>query len=155
MTHTIETIQYFGECTAYSAKGHFKSADLRRILTYLFAITNIIFSILSLLDFVSLAVTKWLGAACLFSSFKLLMYSTKDEADFASSSMKAGEEYLKLHNDILVLHSSGSVTQSDLELIKERLNELNTKPRPPISFFAKYWAKYSIEKMGEMNIWWK
>lgn len=150
-----ETIEYFGECTAYSAKGHFKSADLRRILTYLFALTNIVFSIVSLLDIVTPSVAKLLGAACLLASFKLLMYSTKEEADFASNSMKVGEEYLKLHNDILVLYSSGIITHSDLESIKDRVNKLNAQKKPPISFLAKYWAKYAIEKMGEMNTWWK
>jgi len=150
-----ETIEYFGECTAYSAKGHFKSADFRRILVYFLVIINIAFSVFSLLDILGDTTIKIIGVTSLFASFLVLMYQTKDEADYISNSMKAGEEYLKLHNDIFVMHTTGNLTLKEIDEIKDKVNKLNSKKKPSISFIAKYWAKRAIEKSGEMKIWWK
>ncbi len=150
-----DTIEYFGECTAYSAKGHFKSADFRRILIYFLVIINIAFSVLSLLDIIGDTTIKVLGVVSLFASFLILMYQTKDEADYITHSMKIGEEYLKLHNDIFIMHSRGNLTLKEIEEIKDKVNKLNSKKKPSISFFGKYWAKRAIEKSGEMKTWWK
>lgn len=150
-----ETIEYFGECTAYSAKGHFKSADFRRILIYFLVIINIAFSVLSMLDIIGDTTIKVLGVISLFSSFLILMYQTKNEADYISNSMKIGEEYLKLHNEIFVMSSKGNLALKDIEEIKDKVNKLNSKKKPTISFIGKQWAKRAIEKTGEMKIWWK
>lgn len=150
-----ETIEYFGECTAYSAKGHFKSADFRRLMIYFLVIINIAFSVLSLLDIIDDTTIKVLGVISLFSSFLILMYQTKEEADYISNSMKTGEEYLKLHNDIFIMNSRGNLTLKEIEEIKDKVNKLNSKKKPSISFIGKHWAKRAIEKSGEMKIWWK
>ena len=51
------------------------------------------------------------------------------------------------------------VLQGNLDLINAKLSiaklDLNKKERPNINLGGKFWAKYAIEKMGEMNIWWK
>jgi hypothetical protein len=150
-----DTIEYFGECTAYSAKGHFKSADFRRILIYFLVFINIAFSVLSLLDIIGITTIKILGVISLLASFLILMCQTKDEADYISNSMKIGEEYLKLHNDIFILNSRGNLTLKEIEEIKDKVNKLNSKKKPSISFVGKYWAKRAIEKSGEMKTWWK
>jgi hypothetical protein len=150
-----ETVEYFGECTAYSAKGHFKSADFRRILIYILVIINIAFSVLSLLDILGGTTIKIIGVISLIASFLILMYQTKDEADYISNSMKTGEEYLKLHNDIFIMNSRGNLTIKEIEELKDKVNKLNSKKKPSISFIGKYWAKRAIEKSGEMKIWWK
>jgi hypothetical protein len=150
-----ETIEYFGECTAYSAKGHFKSADFRRMLIYFLVIINVAFSVFSLLDVLGETTIKIFGVVSLFASFLVLMYQTKDEADYISNSMKIGEEYLKLHNDIFIMNSRGNLTQGELEEIKDRVNTLNSRKKPSISFIGKYWAKKAIEESGEMKTWWK
>jgi len=150
-----ETIEYFGECTAYSAKGHFKSADFRRIMIYFLVIINIAFSVLSLLDIFGGTIIKISGVVSLFASFLILMYQTKDEADYISDSMKIGEEYLKLHNDIFIMNSKGNLAMNEIEEIKDKVNKLNSKKKPSISFIGKFWAKKAIEKSSEMKTWWK
>lgn len=150
-----ETIEYFGECTAYSAKGHFKSADFRRLFTYTLIVVNIVVSIFSMIDLFNDMTIKIMGAFSLLASVLILMYQTKVEADYISNSMKMGEEYLKLHNDIYVLFSSKRFSDTDVIEIKERVNKLNSKNKPAISYVGKKWAKKSIEKNGEMKIWWK
>ena len=150
-----KTIKHFGECTAYSSKGHFKSADFRRLLNYFLIIINIVFSVFAMLDIFSDATIKIMGAISLCASITIMVYQTKTESDFISDSMKSGEDYLKLHNDILILFTKGNYTTELVEEIKEKVNRLNSKKKPSISFIAKYWAKSAIEKKGEMNIWWK
>ena len=155
MNEISETLKHFGECTAYSSKGHFKSADFRRILNYFLIIINIIFSVFAMLDIFNDTAIKIMGAFSLCASILIMMYQSKEESDFINNSMKAGEEYLKLHNDILLTFTKGNYTYENAEEIKEKVNKLNSKKKPSISLIGKYWAKNSIENTGEMNIWWK
>lgn len=155
MNEISETLKHFGECTAYSSKGHFKSADFRRILNYFLIIINIIFSVFAMLDIFNDTTIKIMGAFSLCASILIMVYQSKEESDFINNSMKAGEEYLKLHNDILLTFTKGNYTYENAEEIKEKVNKVNTKKKPSISLIGKYWAKNSIENKGEMNIWWK
>ncbi len=43
-----ELIKHIGESTAYSAKGHFKTADIRRISTYIYIVVNIVFAVMAI-----------------------------------------------------------------------------------------------------------
>jgi hypothetical protein len=46
-----QLIKEWGESTAYSAKSHFKSADLKRFWIKTLVIINLLFAIISLIDF--------------------------------------------------------------------------------------------------------
>lgn len=150
-----ELLKHIGESTAYSAKGHFKTADIRRLSTYIYITLNFALSILCLANIVT---TLWLqifSIISLFASILLLISETHGGLSICREHMRFGNQYLELHNDTYTEFLNPYVTQQKVEELKDRFNTLNKKERPNINVGGKFWAKFSIEKMKEMNIWWK
>ncbi len=150
-----DLLKHIGESTAYSAKGHFKTADIRRIATYVYITLNFALSIVCLANVVSNHWLQIFSIISLFASILLLISETHGGLAVCREHTKYANLYLELHNDTYAEFLNPYTTQQNLEELKERFNSLNKKERPHINIGGKYWAKYAIEKMKEMNIWWK
>ncbi len=148
-------LKHIGESTAYSAKGHFKTSDIRRIVTYLYITLNFALSIVCLTNLVTSGWLQVFSLVSLFASILLLISETHGGLSICKDHMRFGNEYLELHNDCYMEYLNTYTTQQSVEILKSRFNELNKNERPNINLGGKFWAKYAIEKMGEMNIWWK
>lgn len=150
-----ELIKQWGESTAYSAKSHFKSADLKRIYVKLLVVVNVLFAIFSLLELGLPLITKVFAVTSLVASVLVLVFESQNEKDAIMKHMVIGDEYLKLHYELQELHHSTGVDSVKMEQVAKRMKKLTQKDKPIISQIAKRWAKYSIETKGEMTKWWK
>jgi hypothetical protein len=150
-----EILKIIGESTAYSAKGHFKSADVRRILTFIFIFINIVFAALAMTDLMPPFWLKILSFNSLAVSILLLTYEVKGGLGICDKHMLFGNLYLELHNDIMIAFINDYSGNETIEQLKNRVNELNKKERPHITTFAKWWAKNAIEGRKEIKNWWK
>ena len=150
-----DLLLHIGESTAYSSKGHFKAADLRRITTYLFVVLNMILSIVCLTNLFDIKIIQICSVISLSLSILLLISETHGGLSICKGQMKYGNEYLELHNLALKFYLSENCTEEQKDDLFNRLNQLNKEERPNINFGAKMWAKMSIEYCKEMNIWWK
>jgi hypothetical protein len=154
MTNVKEILRQFGESTAYSAKCHFKAADLRRLTIFWWLFVNISLSIVTLTDLLPNLALKILSVLALIGSVVLIMYDTKNGISVCPLHMKFGNEYLTLHNDIYFQFKLDNDVINDIEKLKERMNDLNKQEKPEIPLLAKNWATRAIEKKHEMTKWW-
>lgn len=150
-----DLLLHIGESSAYSSKGHFKAADLRRSTTYLFLVLNMILSIVCLTNLIDSKLVQVCSIISLSASVLLLISETHGGLGICKDHMRFGNQYLELHNHAFKLHLNHKTTNEEKEALFDRLNQLNNTERPIVNFFAKLLAKFSIEKLGEMNIWWK
>lgn len=150
-----ELLKHIGESTAYSAKGHFKTADIRRITTYLYIVVNIVFAVMAISGLFAQLWIQILSVISLIASILLLISETHGGLGICSKHSKFGNMYLELHNDTYAEFLKERIEQSSIERLQERLNKLNKTERPNINLGGRYWAKYAIEKSGEMTKWWK
>src|SRR5690606_39550470 len=150
-----ELLKHIGESTAYSAKGHFKTADIRRVSTYLYIVVNIVFPLLVIYGLFAQLWIQILSVISLIASILLLISETHGGLGICSKHSKFGNMYLELHNDTYEEFLKERIEQSTVEKLQERLNKLNKTERPNINLGERYWAKYAIEKSGEMTKWWK
>lgn len=149
-------IKEWGENTAYSAKGHFKSADLRKITITILLIVNLIFALLTLVDIgVSPVAIKIMGVVSLIATIYLLIFESQNGKNSIKEHMLIGEEYLSIHYELQYLFSKDLISESEIEEIRRKLNEIRKKDQPMISQIAKNCATRAIEKKGEMIMWWK
>lgn len=150
-----ELLKYIGECSAYSAKGHFKSSDLRRITNYFYITINLGLSIICLTDLVSNLWLKISGIVSLLASVLLLLSETHGGLSICSKHEKYGNLFLELHNDSLLEYNNQNANKERIEKLMLRLNDLNKQNRPNINLIGKYWAKFAITNLGEMKVWWE
>jgi len=150
-----ELLKHIGESTAYSAKGHFKTADIRRVSTYLYIVVNIVFAVMAISGLFAQLWIQILSVISLIASILLLISETHGGLGICSKHSKFGNMYLELHNDTYEEFLKERIEQSTVEKLQERLNKLNKTGRPNINLGGRYWAKYAIEKSGEMTKWWK
>lgn len=149
-------IAQLGESTAYSAKNHFKAADVRRLTTIVLLTVNIIVSVLTLTTFIKCnTVLQLLSVSSLAASIYLLTLEARDGQSNPEKHNSFGNKYLSLHNELFALYHQLSPSKQDVEKVQKKVNELNQTDRPPINPIARWRCKRAIEKNGEMNIWWK
>lgn len=152
-------LKTYGENTAYAAKCHFKSADLRRLGMQTFIVITVILPICTVVVpcnyHMNSMLASIIAASSLVASSFLYIYQSKNEQEYIPRHMESGEEYLKVHYDVHDTFTSETVSDTDITSLKERIKLINERPKPPVMYFAKLWAKYSIEKQGEMKTWWK
>lgn len=151
----MDLLLYIGECSAYSSKGHFKAADVRRNTTYLFLVLNMILSIICLTNLIDSKLIQIYSVVSLSASVLLLISESHGGLGICKDHMRFGNQYLDLHNHAFKLHLNQKTTNEEKEDLFDRLNQLNNTERPIVNYFAKLLAKLSIERSGEMNIWWK
>jgi ElaB/YqjD/DUF883 family membrane-anchored ribosome-binding protein len=152
-------VKEWGENTAYTAKGHFKSADIKKKKIYILLSVNIIFAIISVTDcnfnICPLAI-KIIGVISLIASILLLIDESQEGNNSFRMHKNIGEEYLSLHEDLHRLFRKGSISDAEIESIREQYRSLQKKDQPMISRCAYKKAKKAIEKAdSEMTVWWK
>ncbi len=157
MKDTQKLIKKWGENTAYASKCHFKMSDINRYWIYTLVIINIVFSVFSILEYGDqyVIIVKLFSIASLVASVLILIHESQINNRTTLSHQEVGEAYLAIHYDLELLNSKAQVSDEDVEQIKEKIKELNQRPKPSVSFIAKYWATKAIEKTGEMHKWWQ
>lgn len=149
-----ELIKKLAEETIYSAKGHFKSADLRRVL-----ITTTIWlcAILGLLQLLVDGVTlnKILSACCLLGTIGLLIWNEGEGKNYRDRHKQMGELYLSVHKELRDFFFIGDFDNKTILKLSDKVKNLDKKNKPDISFFARKWAQKAIQKFNETDNWYK
>lgn len=149
-------LKAYGESTAYTAKGHFKAADIRRRLNLVLIVLIMAISVLSISQLIqSVLVAQIMGVCSLLASIFLLIFEFHDGHDTHIRHRLYADKYLELHYDIFHAFESDECTQEEIKKLKNRMNKLNRKERPTISSFARKSAKKAIEVKKEMIVWWE
>ncbi|MCL6219103.1 hypothetical protein [Zunongwangia pacifica] len=148
-------IKEWGENTAYGAKSHYKTADLKRIFLKSLIVTNILFAIFSILELELQLITKIFGVVSLIASILLLIYESQEDENTISRHMKIGDEYLSIHYKLQELFYKESCSDEEFEEVSKKIERLNKKDKPIINQIAKRMAESAIENKGEMKKWWK
>jgi hypothetical protein len=151
-----DLIKQWGENSAYSAKGHFKTSDLKRIWIKTLITVNLLFAIFSTIDLIeNLLILKIFGVISLIASVLILVYESQESKNSITNHMKLGDEYLIIHYELQELFHKDNFNETDLEQISKKIKRIKQKEKPIINGIAKKWAKNAIEKENEMIKWWK
>ncbi|MCD8415938.1 hypothetical protein LNI90_10800 [Tenacibaculum dicentrarchi] len=150
-----ELLKQWGENTAYGAKSHFKSSDLKRIWIKSLVIINILFAILSILELPYPILLKVLSITSLIASILIMVYESQEDKNTIKKHMKIGDEYLSIHYELQELFHKENFSEEELEIVSKKMKRLNIKEKPIVNQLAKKWAKNRIEKNNEMIKWWK
>ena len=142
-----------GEETLYSAKGHFKSCDLRRQ-----QITYTIWScaIINILGIVGISplVDKWLAAVGLLGTIGLLIWNEGEGKSYRVKHKESAENYLALHKQIRACYFLNNCSEQLVEELNKKVIELDKSDKPDIPSYARKWAKKAIEsKDPETDNW--
>lgn len=144
--------------TAYSFKGHMKTADAYGFTLALLILVPIITSLLVLIFDLPVMVQRLAAAAgFLFSSIALTstLAMNKEKADQAiSGHIDLGNEYLSVYNEIKVSATDLSkIDQEKLDYFQKKIAELNRKTASlRITLIGRWWSKCRINK--EMDLTW-
>jgi hypothetical protein len=139
-----ELLKKLGEETIYSAKGHFKSCDLRRRqISHTIWICTIL-NIIGVIGIHSL-VDKITSAVGLFGTIALLIWNEGEGKSYCAEHKKVAEKYLALHKEIRDSYFLAPTKQQIKELSK-KVRELDISKKPEIPSFARKLARKAIEK---------
>jgi len=139
-----ELLKKLGEETLYSAKGHFKSVDLRRNLITIFIWLCVITSILDIMNLLKNDI--WFDAIGLFGAIALLIWNEGEGKDYRAKHKAAAEKYLALHKEIRSCFFLNECNTEQVENLSKQVIEFDKSDKPEISGFARRWAKKAIEK---------
>ncbi len=140
-----ELLKKLGAETLYSAKGHFKSSDLRRQLVTLTIWFCVILNIIGIIG-VNPTCDKWFAAIGLLGTIALLIWNEGEGKSYRTKHKQAGEIYLSLHKEIRSCFFLSVCSQTEVEELSRKVIEVDKSEKPDISGFARRWAKYSIER---------
>lgn len=148
-----ELIQKLGEDTIYSAKGHFKACDIRRICIkttiWLCAIINVVGLIFSYP-----ILCKILSGISLFGMIALLIWDSAEEKGYQRKHKQIAEKYLALHKELRKAYCLESFSKEIIEEYNKKVNELNENCELEIPCLARRLAKKAIEKKdSEVDMW--
>lgn len=139
-----ELLRKLGEETLYSAKGHFKSCDLRRqLVTYtiwLCALLNVI-AVIGINEITD----KILAAVGLFGTIALLIWNEGEGKNYRARHKDAAETYLGLHKEIRSCFFLSECDKQKVEELSDRVIAFDKAEKPEIPGFARRWAKRVIE----------
>ncbi|GHU89704.1 hypothetical protein FACS1894155_07110 [Bacteroidia bacterium] len=151
-----ELVKNWGENTAYAAKSHFKSADLRRHITLILVVVNILFAVFSVIQTdIHPVWIRAFGVISLLASIFILVFESSSGKDIVKKHMYYGEKYLVIHNTLRSLYSKDDISDMKIKAIEDQLNQLTEEEKPIVSQIGKRIAKRAIEKKGEVTMWWK
>lgn len=111
----------WGENTAYSAKGHFKTADIKSFYLKGLIIVNILFAIFSIMELNLPLLVKLFGLISLIASILLLVEENSKNKSSSHHHMKIGDEYLALHYKLQNLHSQEKPAIEEFKELEKRL----------------------------------
>lgn len=146
------------EETAWSFKGHMKTADGYGLTLACFIVVPLVTSLLVLLfDFPILVQRIASVAGFLFSSLALTstLATNKEKADQTiSAHMELGNKYLDVYNEIKVaVTNMTSIDQTKLSYFQKKIGELNSRTsKLRITFIGRWWCWWKIDK--EMDLDW-
>jgi hypothetical protein len=148
-----ELLRKLGEETLYSAKGHFKSCDLRRqLITYTIwfcAAINVIAIIV-----INPVCDKWIAAVGLFGTIALLIWNEGEGKNYRAKHKQAAETYLSLHKEIRSCYFLSECSKEQVEHLSKQVIGFDKSEKPDISGYARRWAKRVIEnKDPETDNW--
>lgn len=150
-----ELLRKLGEETLYSAKGHFKSGDLRRqLVTY----TIWLCAVLNIVAIIGINPTcdKLLSAVSLFGTIALLIWNEGEGKNYRAKHKQAAETYLSLHKEIRSCYFLGYCGKEEVGSLSKQVIEFDKSEKPDISGFARRWAKKVIEgEDPETDNWFK
>jgi hypothetical protein len=150
----LELLRKLGEETIYSAKGHFKASDLRRILiTWTIWICALI-NVIGILGF-PVTISKYISIAGLLGTVALLLWNNGEGKNYRSRHKSYGEKYLVIHKEIRSYYFQKKNDIEQLELLNKKVQELDNEPKPDIPSIAHRMARNAIEKKGETDNWYK
>lgn len=143
--HEKVLLRKLGEETLYSAKGHFKSCDLRR---QLITVTIWCCSLLSIVGLVGINATadRWISAIVLLGTIGLLIWNEGEGKNYRARHKEAGEQYLAIHKQIRSCFFLGDCNKDIIQKLSQLVIDFDKSDKPDISGFARRWAKNSIEK---------
>jgi len=147
-------IAQWGESTAYSAKSHFKSADLKKWWIKALVTVNIIFAAVSILELPPSILNQCLGITSLTASVLILVFESQEDKDVIRQHMTVGNQYLVLHRELQAIYHQTNVTPENVETMRLKMTDLDQSVKPIINQTAKRIAKKAIEQKGEMTNWW-
>ena len=141
-----ELLKQWGENTAYGAKSHFKSSDLKRIWIKTLVVINILFAILSILELPCPILLKILSITSLIASILIIVYESQEDKNTIKKHMRIGDEYLSIHYELQELFHKENISEEEFESVSKKIKRLNAKEKPIVNQLAKKWAKKKIEK---------
>lgn len=145
-------LRKLGQETIYSAKGHFKSADIRRIQTKWTIVLCMILNVIGIIG-ISEMVDKWLSAFGLLGTFFLFYWDAEEGKDYRAKHKATGERYLSLHKEIRECYFLSECQPEDVKQLNERVVKLDQETKPEIPHLARKWAQRAIEKDDETDNW--
>lgn len=151
--HEKELLRKLGEETLYSAKGHFKSCDLRRqLVTY----TIWLCAVLNIVAVIGITPTtdKILAAFGVLGTIALLIWNEGESKNYRAKHKQAAEIYLSLHKEIRSCYFLSESSKEQVAELSNRVIEFDKSEKPEIPGFARRWAKKVIEsKDPETDNW--
>lgn len=152
-TNTRKLVQKIGEDTIYSAKGHFKACDIRRV-----CVTTTIW-ICAIVSIIGIAISnpilcKVLSVVSLFGMIALLIWDSAANKEYCSNHKQVAEQYLALHKSIRAAFYLEFLSKEKIEELNNQVNEINQSCKWDIPLFARRLAKKAIEKKdSEVDKW--
>ena len=152
-TNIRKLLQKLGEDTIYSAKGHFKACDIRRICIkttiWLCAILNVAGLIFSDMIF-----CKILSGISLIGMIALLIWDSAEDKEYRRKHKQIAEKYLALHKELRNAYFLENFSKEIVEEFNKKISELNKNCEWEIPYIARILAKYAIEKKDtEVDKW--
>jgi hypothetical protein len=148
-----ELLKKLGEETLYSAKGHFKSCDLRRQLVTYTIWGCVVLNILGVWG-ISPLIDKALALIGLFGTIALLLWNEGEGKNFRAKHKEAAEKYLALHKEIRRCFFLSDCDKTQVEELSKTVIQFDQTEKPEISGYARKWAKRAIEsKDPETDNW--
>ena len=159
MALTPQQLLYqMAEETAWSFKGHMKTADGYGFTLACLIVVPLVTSLLVLIFDLPVFIQRSAAAlGFLFSSLALTstLATNKEKADQTiSAHMELGNKYLNLYNEIKVIATDiTAVDQSKLSELQKKLDELNVQTSKfRITLIGRWWSWWKINK--EMDLSW-
>ena len=152
-TNMKKLVQKLGEDTIYSAKGHFKACDIRRV-----CVTTTIW-ICAIVSIMGIAISnpilcKVLSVVSLFGMIALLIWDSAANKEYCSNHKQVAEQYLALHKNIRAAFYLEFLSKEKIEELNNQVNEINQSCKWDIPLFARRLAKKAIEKKdSEVDKW--
>lgn len=151
----IILLKKLGEETIYSAKGHFKSCDLRRQLITATIWLCVVLNILGIIG-INTTVDKWLSAFGLFGTIALLLWNEGEGKNYRAKHKEVAEKYLALHKEIRELFFLKNTSSEEVKKISNKVISLDKSEKPEIPSYARKRAKKAIESNDpETDNWFK
>ncbi|MCX6795785.1 MAG: hypothetical protein NT165_03640 [Candidatus Falkowbacteria bacterium] len=153
-----QNLMRYAEESAYSSKGHFRTADWIKSSLKLYIGLPIILSILIIIfPDMPIWLSRILSFLSIGSSIMALLSPAVSNQDSAfknvNDHMSLGNEYLGLYKDIRNISTSNTISDDQIQEVVQRIKLLDEKTNfLHISFAGRIWSKLRINK--EMDLDW-